>query len=993
MPTSDEEARTEASWTDYELKFYIGPKRDQIQAENLQAGYDFTPAVTILDEDFHDLDDEVVGIDFSEFTLGAVVIEPLAGSHQDYSFIGYTTKTMFKLGGLVRSQQDDLAQAGSVLYSGHEAGSTIAEMVEVTNRVLKCDVDYDERGGAAMWSAKVSGWNYNSVLLDNDNLFAAFIRQRPASGDPSAWTDWHIWFVGYIKTANITDDDGSGRSWKAEVEGISQYMESDDNPRHYGRKDLAEGATITVSSYLEDPWQEKDSGEFVGFPILDGDQMTDGELSTLWMSEGEPSSTAEDALDVLGLCINEIMLRPRLGYVTRDHQWIELFWKRSDGRSEKLKRYMLTNSQTEWESVEWPDEEVDGVIIHEGERGRTPKNNLVVLGSGAGPLGPGGTFAILTFNKFKFLERYPHHQAEHVVDMRPFIRGTFELNLQGDLLAICRFGHLTTDIIWWKDNDYPRPGWQLYAWCGSDSSVGTQYSDWTGDMVNVAETALPRGYTLKKTTCGLTTNMNQANHPNATLWTTSNHPTPGYHITGDPEWIQADLGEMGITLEYALEANQQGTIQVNKVPTGIPESGLIQIDAEIIRIVGRNDENNTLLIHPDPQLGRAQLGTSAVEHPIGSIVKAYENPTGVEYEAFTAPLISSVSWRRKTIMGAEGPDVPKNFDIYVSTFVDPIMRDSEDWDEPKGSGGWEDYWDIVCTARNNRYPHWVGSFTPVRARHVLIVIYDMTYGGRVKVNQLHIWSDEVDLAEAISEDEDEVVQATVAGMWSGTIIQDIITRSIGMPADSFIMEEEGRPILELQTTGGNTLQAIRDICRRTGCSVVFGLDETVTHRFNPLYPLAGLDSLEYEWNRSNTVDVRLVRPFRHGVSQVVVKAHDPRTEETWEARYPPEPLELGQEITRENWIFTSPTEAGLMAEFTFRQSNAPLSVVLEPVGPAEWVRPGMRCTIDWDMDEALSYLNQRNFVVMGVTWKLSFGGKDPSRKSWVTSVKLTELIF
>lgn len=969
MPTSDELSRTSAPQTDFEVKFFVGPKRNMIVRENMEMGEAFNPTASTYLTASVNLDSGTIPVaNASAFTSGAIMIHP-KNANEAYEFIKYGWKSQSAFGSLTRIVGD--ADDTDFVWGSHSSGAVVSEFIEITERVEALRVDFNESDGVSLWRASLNGRRYDSTLMDNDNSVVAQIRQRPYNGSLATWSPWRVFFIGYIRECKIGDDGAMAKTWDMDVEGLSQYAATTETPpRHYGKNDLAEGKPVTVSSTLEDPYQEFGTGEYTGFPELSGDMVNDADMSTLWISNGIPDPNVETPY-AGGMEINEVYLQPPLGYTTRDHQWIEVYCKRWDTDSDNLKYFCLTNKQTTYKPVHYdtPD--------HEPWDAYVPNQNWVQLPNSSMPAEE-GSFVILTFNRPRFLEFFPEHASATVIDLRPHIIGSFELDVEGDFLLM-RQGHVNAvSNVWWTDAGNAE--WQSiapYAISGDDGTF------WQGSMITVP----PRGHSFRRDPCGYGPELDAAKD-NLGYWETDEvRPTPGYYFSGEAEWVAVDLGEMGITVEEEVSASELDTIKLSKEPLGLRSAGYIKINAEILAYTERDSDNNEL-----HNLSRGLFGTSAATHPEGSVIYAIESLME-ENNATTSYLVSSVSWKRKPVEYLPGKlIVPDQFELYLSNFSDPIYPSDPDWDEPKGQGGWQDYWERVQVVNAWRQTTWLSSFQPRRVRHVLMIINKMTDGQRVKLNQFSVWSDQVDVIE-IPPGADEESRDAIDGAYSGAIVLDLLTGDIGLDPALFTMEDDGRPYSDLRTTTSNVLAVIRDICRRTGCSVVFDLDEEVTHRYNPLYPLADLEDIDITWDRDNARKVDLTRPFRHNVKQVVIRGVESNDQETFKAVFPLDPLTLGSTIEIEDWILEDPNDASLMAEYVFRQRNAPLTAIVTPIGPAEWVRPGQRHVINWDMDEHGQYLRSRNFVVTGVQWSLDFGGADPGAKGWATSIQLKELIF
>ena len=82
-----------------------------------------------------------------------------------------------------------------------------------------------------------------------------------------------------------------------------------------------------------------------------------------------------------------------------------------------------------------------------------------------------GSFAIVTNNAVKFLERWGSFGADHVIDWRGQMVGDFEIDPAGDFLALHWFGSTQTDIVWFgtiTPHNYGKTGTTLFGY------------DWTG---------------------------------------------------------------------------------------------------------------------------------------------------------------------------------------------------------------------------------------------------------------------------------------------------------------------------------------------------------------------------------------------------------------------------------------------------------------------------------------------------------------------------------
>ena len=944
MATADQISRTESARCDYQMRFYVSGKYALANLDSIAAGASYDPTASAELDAAMDRDStQVVVDDTTGFPdAGTIIIGP-GDDGESNEVVGYTSKTGTTFDGLTRGE----FEVSDGLAGVHTAGATVSQWEEITAKVLRLSLRIDDRDGIVAWSATVQGIGFDSSLLDRDRALLCMARWRPSSGDIATWTAWEVWFLGYIQEINPADDHTRLYTWSAIVEGLHQFVATTDIPAHnFGKTDLAAGKAVSVSSYLTDPYLLAGAGEFIGGPELNGDQLVDDDLGTLWVSEGEPTSTP-DTLQDSGMVINECYLQAETGQP--DVQWVEIHnaLPGDDPVADTLRHYYLVAKCTTWRAIDWTDKSI-------------PLNNYVDFSNLHVPMdSKAGSFAIVTNNAVKFLERWGSFGADHVIDWRGQMVGDFEIDPAGDFLALHWFGSTQTDIVWFgtiTPHNYGKTGTTLFGY------------DWTGAAITVpaAGHSFRRDPTGTKSTPGTTADWEMD----------EDHPTPGNYLTGDPEWATVDLGVMGIELDVELSAVETAEAALTAT-LGLTGSGDVMIDTEVIGYETRDDDDHKLLT-----LTRAKYGTSAAVHPAGSTVYQYEDSA-----ATACHQISGISWRRKRVLDANGaPIVPRNFDVFISTSADPITPDSVDWNAGAGLGGWPDYWTRLVAVQGNTETYWQTTFDALRARHVLICVYDMSDGGRAKLNQLHVYATTLDIATGLAG------TATDDGSWSGDVIKYLLVNHFYLDASLFTMTEHGRPFESLPTTEQRGLDIIRDICRRTGCCLAFHLDHSVEHRYDPRYPLGVIPDIDIDWDRDNARSVQLTQPPMHNVSQVVLRASDPFAESLFEVRYPPTALELGSELALDDMLLGGPDDARLMAMMRFAEANGLRQASVVPVGLAEWVRPGQRHTLTWTLDEEGTYLQARNFVVEAVSFDIDFGS--PYRdKAWRANIQLRELVF
>ena len=620
---------------------------------------------------------------------------------------------------------------------------------------------------------------------------------------------------------------------------------------------------------------------------------------------------------------------------------------------------------TTWRTEQWWDENTQQFYDV-----RLPNANFIPLGAVGGEFPDDGSFALLVSNLPLFLQLYPHYAGQFVMDWRGLAWGTFELEPGGDFISLRFHGTTIEDEIWWDGGE---GGWAIYDYDGDSGTSG----DWSGAMIDV--TSLPAGHTFRRDPTGYETSPDVAGN----FENDEDMPTPGYRMTGDPEYAAVDIGVMGIVLEQELSSGETGTAYISGTVGLTVGSAYIKLDSEIIQYATIDRDNDQLLT-----LTRGCFATTPATHPVDTVV--YQYTTGDDV-ASNAHLISQVIWRRRNVLDSNGdPIVPKNFDIFATTYSSPCYPDDAEWDDGLGSGGWEDYWKRVATVREFEDPVFYVTFEATRAITVMITIYDMSDGERAKLNEFEIYSatTEVDLGDGGT--------GWIEGRWTGEIIKYILVEQFGLPSANFTFTAPGRQFLSVTTTKGSALSIIRDLCERTGSQIVFNLDYSAELRYNPRYPLYELPDIDVTWDDANARAVDYSRDFQHDVRQVILRAANLETDEAYSAVFPATPLPLGSDHTIQDAIIGNEDDASLMAQRIFLDLRLPNEATIVPVGLAEFVRPGDRHVIDWIIDEDNTHLSGRNFVIISASYDMGLGKvtrQGIEQKSWDASFRLKEVNY
>lgn len=942
--TTDQNQRTAAPWTDFEVRFFVGADRLLGNVE-LTAGSTYDPdASTTLSADLpFDEEDTITVVSTTGFSTGFLVVHPYAAG-ESFELISYTGTTSTTFTGLTR-----IEPVGD--RRNHSSGATVSEWKEVTEYLYGAvTLDLQQDDEIADWTAKIQGVNYASTLFQPDRAFLCMWRFRPSSGSMSSWTTWTVGFMGWLQDVNVDGDWTERNKWSSNVVSLAYYLDKTDvgSGTTYGKEDLAEGKSVTTSSVLLDVYQEEGTGEFVGLPDLGGENITDGEMSTLWISDGEPNPSQETPVNKYHGCINEVYLRPET-WMPSGLQWIELFYQDDEAMPPNgFQHAFLVTDDTDWVWTGWdPD-------------GRHPSMNYLDLPATATPSIGDPVFVVFTNDKPAFMAHFPTCQSD-VYDWRALQVGTFSPDPTGDLIALMFWGVMCSDVVWW---DGGRASWALHDFTGNSTGYydpgGTNHSGWTGDMIPTP----PIGHSFRADPTG------NAGGNDTYYIADEDHPTPGHAISATPEWFYVDLGELGITLTTELSSGETTAAYLDG-NLGLTDTGDVVIDTEVIGYASIDRINNKLLT--------LTRGGTPATHPVGTTVRQYEGGSATNIHR-----IESIKWRRRPVMITPPLyHIPQAFDVYSSIYDTGFCLPTDtEWDDGPGSGGWEDYWDRIASVRAYNSTAWQKTLTtPLRARVVLLSILKMKGLGRAKMNEFSVFPD---TGTVVWDDEN---QSSWGAGWSTKIIAHLLNEWLGIDTSLITEDALGRQVSKMDVTKDRISKAVRDICKSAMTIAEFSLDNTVTIRWNTLFGAGGWPDVYFYWTRSNARTIRFSRKTQHSVAQVNVKLTNAEDEETYEASFPAEPLTIGDVIDREDsLIIGDEDDAKTIAEATYHALQLTDTATIVPKGIAEWALPGQRHVITYGVDEDETYLNGHNVIITGVTHRIRMPDSEGRRKSWDTSI-------
>jgi len=529
------------------------------------------------------------------------------------------------------------------------AGSTVRVFWPVTD-YYHSDIRFKAglRGRIFNWDAKVEFFEIPKRFLGHDFAICV-LRRKWVSG---TWTDWKVWFVGWIANVSIKKDYLNVADAEITVRGLTYKLENSAAPAlsrgggggRGGREEPVpvEGVSTRASSVLADLYLEADSDDWLlGEPeSVDPDNVVDGDLNTLWISEGEPNNVAwEDPNPSAGICIDEVFMLPPVGFGS-EYQWFRI-WLVQNWKVGEIRIY---NHQTTWEEGEDP-----GPTGYYLDLSDSALHDQVIVGK---PI-------ILCYNATAFRQMFDPGDIPIIEwsSLRGHSKNArlFHLGYTNGFIHVRPKGWGSNDGVAWGD--------------GSDTPDGHPYGFWNGPWVKRPA----RGHAIRRFPAGQDTDT-------ASDWIEEESPAPGEYRgkpraqSADAEWIAADFGEFDWRLGQDLAADKNdpadGIIKIRPKAgseeydtSGLDDSGYIRVGTEIIQYSDRTEEALIGVV-------RGVLGTRVAAHSDGE--RVYQIVDGL---ATRARKISSIQFIRKEGLWP----IPYAARVLISKYDSPRFPPTDNW--------------------------------------------------------------------------------------------------------------------------------------------------------------------------------------------------------------------------------------------------------------------------------------------------------------------------
>lgn len=944
MPaTAEQLARAQAQTTHREYRVYIGGRRAYVNRSLFTQGEPVTfPALTNLTASINEASTEIeVGSTVGYETTGMVILA--YGTNQEgwFTYTGKDSNTFTgckPLWGIFR----------------HPAGAQVGAWAEITPLVDTVK-GYDFMTATAKdWRVELTGHYYNSNLMLTDATVVILERVTPLGGTFGLWTKWNVIALGYARDWHPISDKDKNRTWKTTVESVSTYVRNHRiSGRRYGRVIASEGGTVTASTALVDVYDESDEWQG-GIGSTDAANAIDGNNDTLYISNVSPSRTSETPgtnATQGGIYIDEVLAFPTSYMGTQVQAFVVRI---SDDHPDyqtgvSLDNIGFGNKQTLAAGYA-NGNDPDAPVPYQFKGG-----NFYIRGSGT--LSEDAPAKVYTRNKQKFLQYYAVADGIEVEDWRfswgfgndSFPGKDFELDPAGDLLQVrCEAPSVPFDV-----HDMVAWGTVAAFWINSDDEdeSNAQWNDPT-------TVALPTdGSSIRRYPTQTDTNT-------AADWAEETDPVPGLsRVNNNPVYISTRFPLFTINLAGGITntAPANGENLELTDASELDESGNILIDSEEISYAYRDD---TTLYN----ITREANGTTADSHSDSALVYMVDDDLGAtRYRKIDHVIIKR--WMRLAPVGGQSiPIVPKYVDLWISQEESPAYS----------GGGYRTDWvnegALVKATNTFLATRWKVSLpTPIRARHGMIRIFEMSDGGRAKVNELE-W-----VRYGLS---GGVAQGHIAG-----VLRDMLSEVIGL--DDIAVNRESFPgtTADLTIPANSNLGTVNDNILRDYAGLIEydKVNGGCRLQRHPIHPLGDREAIFATLGPAALqTDYPFSRVSRLRIGQVIVEMTDLESGDRYEGRYPPQAGSNGTvKRVPVKQAGGSPAAAAAYAEMLYK-ADAEISGKgwFKTTGIGDWITTGQRLWVFLYDDDAYDNGRYENVIVTGVEHNNEDGGETVYIQEW-----------
>lgn len=991
---------------DFQIRVYTGPKRELVKVVTVQNGLGYDPVIAGTLQSTLSL------------TTGAHLGDTSAFAPQGNVWIN---GQLFAYGAKSSTHLVHLTPTGA--FVAHAAGSPVVQWYEITDKVTSINVSgqLDEYSGT--WSASLSGIKYDSAVIDADlailiqvNVYPDYPSVRVAQDISSwdgivvqpttvGWSGWKDFFLGYVVQGSVSKD-VSGNTWSFTAEGTSQYMKRSTSPaKSFGRKNLALNKSTKTSSVLQNLIFERQGtpggeDEYSGSPDVSGAAAVDGDMGTLWVSEGFPSVDGPGQNEDPGGSphIDGFSVRsPLPGIGDKYTQWVSFYHPGATENRFRYERGTVYETFPGGESLgEWY-QSMGLALYRPGITGNSvPADQssdwqVIDFARFGATIGPRSRL-VLCYSKAYFHQIFGQLPDVTVIEWG-LLYPDWEMDINNDALFLLDRG---------TENGGGRFSWPL-GWDGGGDeptlgSANMADGVFWGDQgrAPVGRDGFPffphRG----------------ASAANGGKWLRPIHAVPRLqpgqyaqrHISGErhsgfyvtqrailaqgsarrTEWLTIDLGEFftkTTKLFKGAEYAVNGDIQVDST-AGFAGSGFVLLDTSLFQYSSKTD---TLF------RGSTLKGGPGRNHEVGTLV--YQ--TDSSGRLINMPLVSAIQFKRP-----QGKSTPVDGEVRLSDMPNP----TDPMTDPQYAGwDWTKHWQLGVW-RFNQIQHdspvsgaptyEVVVSPPVRARHVCFFITKQASSPGAGSANLRAKLSEVAVYEPVANAGSEAIPVDAKGHAdTGAVLKWYLQTKFGLQ-NSEVDIDRGVMFASLEIAESDYWSVATQLAERTEHLVMNDRFNKISYKPHPLFGLGTRQlPIFFNWTEDTMESVTLNVLQSNKVGQIVLRGRDSTLQAGYTVNYPDSPQAIGTKRVIDDLMLFGSANLIQKAQKHYKYENRPRSVTWKTF-IADEVDLGQRHVITADLDESGEKLTGVNFFVTAVDFSISIG--EDGNKSWSTQITAEEYV-
>ena len=873
----------------------------------------------------------------------------------------------------------------TVVYDPNIYGLATGAYTEVTSRITGITISEQVTGAFAPWTVTLEAYNFDPALFRRECVFVCTMQVGYDYLGTYTWTPWGIGFIGAIKSFEPSATHEFNGPFKFIVSGVGHFMDLKQlAPRNWGKRNIAQGRTATLSTTLIDPTPLYNKGEFVGTQVvLSASNLTDGVLYGPPAASAIPPTTANMQVTwPTKAFIRELYLWPPSGY-GQEYQWISV-------SADVYKILTL------------------GAGVFRGDVGDDQNRSCFFHTLTPYPGSPGGArneIGIFCYSQTCVEELFDMSGASWVVEWgatyNHFISATQDYviavggaQVSGGVSPTMH--NPIDDTVIWSTNRSWFPTDPLDPKSECLDNYTPIRNCWTGATINPSSVVLGQSLARRKWDTPNSRWIINTDTNVATDWTASDTPLPAGGLKSDtPQWMTLDLGDINCPTKDNFDPTGAYPKSMTLETTyGLADSGSGIVNGQVFTYDSKTDS----VLHVTAWSGNTfTVGA-------GNAVYQYDTVTHLAKRGWR---IGSIKLWRKP-----GLSHIAQADLHASTLTGSLRT--------PGTANWTLDWGKLGDPKNGLalrppastvdsglvqidLPYDPNNPEKHRYTQLCLVVHAMRGNGRAATDPLRVQDGGLFLLNEIEVFPSEVIKtlggtSTMTPATAAEVIKDILVSELGVPSAKVYIEPwASQPFSSQSTSKASVSSVISEIAQTYGIVVCEALDGTLHISLDPWWPspVEGRPVL-MQFDTGSLCSIRESHGEIHAVSQARITARDPEGKISFQGIYPGTPGVYGETAGEDGrvYIAVNQTHANRVAESVYKKAAYKLEGTFEFVGPVHWIRPYQIFTLYWPyttVDGAPFAGRWYYWTVESVSHEINMGvplgSEGGGAKNWVTTVQ------